>query len=89
MISRRILGIFLIALATCAVTIKEIKNVTSSRQLLYSGTISLPSSDSSLFFLFYGIQGVTDRTQLANNPTLVVFGRYRSSYAVRLARAST
>lgn len=74
----RILLVLLFTLAACTVTVKEIKNVTGSKQLLFAGNMSVPaSSDSNLFFLFYGVQGVTDRTQLANTPTLVVFGRYR------------
>jgi len=58
-----------------AVTVREIKNVTT-RQLLFTGTAPpSASSTSNLFFLFYGVQGVTDRSQLANYPTLVVMGK--------------
>jgi hypothetical protein len=58
------------------VTVREIKNVTTSKQLLFAGNSSIAaSSASNLFFLFYGVQGVTDRTQLASYPTLVVMGK--------------
>jgi hypothetical protein len=67
----------LLALAAfSAVTVREIKNVTT-KQLVYAGTAPpSASSASNLFFLFYGVQGVTDRTQLASYPTLVVLGKY-------------
>lgn len=75
--SRAILGALLVAIAACTVTVKEIKNLTTSKQLLFAGNMSISdSSSSNLFFLFYGMQGTLDRSQLANNPTLVVFGRY-------------
>lgn len=65
----------LLMAAFAAVTVREIKNVTT-KQLLYSGTAPpSASSASNLFFLFYGVQGVTDRAQLANYPTLVVMGK--------------
>lgn len=72
---------FLLAIALSDVTVKEIKNVTKSNQLLFAGNISASASSSSnLFFLFYGVQGVTDRTQLSGYPTMVVFGKYIPSY---------
>lgn len=71
----------LLALALSDVTVKEIKNVTKANQLLFAGNISASASSSSnLFFLFYGMQGVTDRTQLSSYPTFVVFGKYIPSY---------
>lgn len=64
----------LATLTTCDVSVREITGVTSD-QLLFAGNISAGSS-SSLYFLFYGIQGVTDRSKLASSPTIVVLGRY-------------
>lgn len=42
---------------------------------MFAGNSSISASSASkLFFLFYGVQNVTDRTQLASYPTLVVMG---------------
>lgn len=58
------------------VTVKQITGVVSTKQLLFAGNSSISASSSSkLFFLFYGVQNVTDRAQLASYPTIVVMGR--------------
>ena len=58
--------------------ITEIKNVTTN-QLMFSGNVSY-SSANSLFFVYYGVKGVTDREQLNTHPTMVVFGKYFCVY---------
>lgn len=58
---------------SCNVT--EIKNIVTN-QLLFAGNASTSSSSTNnVYFLFYGISGVTDRAQLSGHPTLVVFGK--------------
>ena len=72
---KSLLFAMLVVAALCTVTVREIKNVTS-KQLLFAGTAPpSASSASNLFFLYYGVQGVLDRSQLANYPTLVVMGK--------------
>ena len=58
----------------CAVT--EIKGLVNSSLVFAGNASSSASSTNNIYFLFYGVSGVTDRAQLKNHPTLVVFGKY-------------
>lgn len=76
--------LLLISVVACvahsACTVKEIKNVVTN-QFLFAGNVSTSTSpDSQLFFLFYGRNQVTDRSELNTHPTLVVFGKYLLHY---------
>jgi hypothetical protein len=74
-------SIIIILLAVCIfnvyadATVQEIKGLLT-KNLVFTGNLSISdSSQSQLYFLYYGVTNVLSRTDLANYPTLIVFGR--------------
>ena len=64
-----------IAIAQSACTVTEIKNAVNN-SLVFAGNVSSSASTTNnLYFLFYGVHGVIERSQLNTHPTLVVFGK--------------
>lgn len=67
-----LLLVALIAFSYAAVTVNTINGV-SSQNLVYSGQI--PIEGNSLFFTYFGKDGVTDQNSLNSYPLLIVVGK--------------
>ena len=63
----------LLASANTAVTVNQITGITDNN-LVYSGTI--PVGTDSLFFTYYGPDGVVDPDDLFTYPLIVFVGKY-------------